>query len=88
MCNDYVQKWLAHKDEFLETLLALEAPLEPGECSIYSGDGIYRCSNCFGNLLFCTPCAQKQHQGNPFHRIQQWTREFFQDSALHLLCLY
>ncbi|KAF8547467.1 hypothetical protein OG21DRAFT_1527140 [Imleria badia] len=83
-CNDYIREWLEHKDEFLQTLLALEAPPEPRECSMCGGDGIYRCSDCFGNFLFCTPCARQQHRGNPFHRIQQWTGEFFEDSALHL----
>ncbi|KAF8545939.1 hypothetical protein OG21DRAFT_1392306, partial [Imleria badia] len=44
----------------------------------------YRCSDCFGQPLFCTGCCQKLHQMHPFHRIRQWMGTFFEDSSLHL----
>ncbi|KAF8449492.1 hypothetical protein L210DRAFT_3389489, partial [Boletus edulis BED1] len=82
--NDYVQEWLQQKDEFLRIILDLEAPPIPRRCSLCDGDGIYRCSDCFGHPLFCTPCTREQHKSHPFHRIQQWTGSFFEDSSLNL----
>ncbi|KAI6046549.1 hypothetical protein EDC04DRAFT_2597990 [Pisolithus marmoratus] len=32
-------------------------------------------------------CCCAMHQSNPFHQIEQWTGEFFERSALHLLGL-
>lgn len=83
--NDYVRQWLDHKDEFLESLLDMEAPPDPRKCSICERDGIYRCSDCFGQPLFCTLCAREGHQRHPFHRIRQWTGSFFEESSLNLV---
>ncbi|KAF8430939.1 hypothetical protein L210DRAFT_3370723, partial [Boletus edulis BED1] len=47
--------------------------------------GVYRCSDCFNQPLFCTPCIREQHRRNPFHRVQQWTGSFFEDSSLNLV---
>ncbi|KAI6032483.1 hypothetical protein EDC04DRAFT_2551334, partial [Pisolithus marmoratus] len=44
----------------------------------------YRCPDCMHQPLFCTDCCQIMHKANPFHRIQQWTGDFFEDSALHM----
>ncbi|KAF8428947.1 hypothetical protein L210DRAFT_3333298, partial [Boletus edulis BED1] len=44
----------------------------------------YRCSDCFGQPLFCTLCTRNKHRMLPFHRISQWTGSFFEDSSLNL----
>lgn len=84
--NDYIREWLQHKDEFLRTVLDLEGPPDLRTCSVCNKDGIYRCSDCFGSPLFCTMCSREQHRSQPFHRLQQWTGCFFDDSSLMLVC--
>ncbi|KAF8122787.1 hypothetical protein EV363DRAFT_1404642 [Boletus edulis] len=81
---DYLLEWLSRKTEFLDMLLDMKAPPKPRRCSSCGGDGIYRCSDCFGQPLFCTLCTQNKHQMHPFHRISQWTGSFFEDSSLNL----
>ncbi|KAF8121870.1 hypothetical protein EV363DRAFT_1301532 [Boletus edulis] len=83
--NSYLRlEWLSRKTEFLDALLDMEAPPKPRQCSSCGGDGIYRCSDCFGQPLFCTLCTRNKHWMLPFHRISQWTGSFFEDSSLNL----
>lgn len=35
-----------------------------------------------GHPLFCSSCCRSSHACTPFHQIQQWTGEFYQDSWL------
>ncbi|KAI6110928.1 hypothetical protein EDD17DRAFT_1476239, partial [Pisolithus thermaeus] len=44
----------------------------------------YRCLDCMHQPLLCTDCCHLMHAAHPFHRIQQWTGDFFKDSALHM----
>ncbi|KAI6143009.1 hypothetical protein BKA82DRAFT_3946695, partial [Pisolithus tinctorius] len=44
----------------------------------------YRCPDCLHQPLFCTECCRKSHESLPFHRIQQWTGDFYKESALHM----
>ena len=83
--NDYLREWLDYKDIFLQSLLNMEAPPDPRQCSMCEVDGSYRCSNCFGQPMFCMACCRKHHQTLPFHRIEQWTGCFFEESSLALV---
>ncbi|KAI6026871.1 hypothetical protein BKA83DRAFT_4050885, partial [Pisolithus microcarpus] len=69
---------------FLHILLELEAPPVPRICKKCQRDGVYRCPDCMHQLLLCTNCCRTMHEAHPFHRIQQWTGAFFEDSALHM----
>ncbi|KIK21570.1 hypothetical protein PISMIDRAFT_103870 [Pisolithus microcarpus 441] len=84
MQNDYIHKWLPQKEDFLHILLELEAPPVPRICKICRKDGVYRCPDCMHQLLLCTNCCRTMHEAHPFHRIQQWTGDFFEDCALHM----
>ncbi|KAI6162387.1 hypothetical protein EDD17DRAFT_1478587, partial [Pisolithus thermaeus] len=68
-------------------LLDLEAPPLPCTCKICGKDGVYRCPDCMHQPLLCTDCCCSMHATHPFHRVQQWTRDFFEDSALHMTSL-
>ncbi|KIK76105.1 hypothetical protein PAXRUDRAFT_783125, partial [Paxillus rubicundulus Ve08.2h10] len=70
--NDYLREWLPHQQQYLDVLLAQEALPDPRTCNICGGDGVYKCSDCFAQPLFCTSCCRQQHLLNPLHRIQQW----------------
>ncbi|KAI6137260.1 hypothetical protein F5141DRAFT_996728 [Pisolithus sp. B1] len=82
--NDYICKWLPKKEDFLQILLDLEAPPLPYICKTCRKDGVYRCPDCMHQPLLCTDCCCSMHAAHPFHRIQQWTGDFFKDSALHM----
>ncbi|KAI6041034.1 hypothetical protein EDC04DRAFT_2566131 [Pisolithus marmoratus] len=84
MQNDYIHEWLPRKKDFLQILLELEAPPVPWICKICQKDGVYRCLDCMHQPLLCTNCCCMMHETHPFHRIQQWTGDFFKDSALHM----
>ncbi|KAI6027874.1 hypothetical protein BKA83DRAFT_4123754 [Pisolithus microcarpus] len=82
--NDYIREWLPQKEDFLHILLELEAPPVPRICKICRKDGVYRCPDCMHQPLLCTNCCHTRHEAHPFHRIQQWTGDFFEDCALHM----
>jgi hypothetical protein len=42
----------------------------------------WRCRECYGGPLFCRSCCKTSHSSHPFHRIQHWVGEFYQDSWL------
>lgn len=45
-------------------------------------DGCYRCTQCFGEPIWCTACCLEIHQQIPFHRIKKWNGSFFERSDL------
>ena len=46
-------------------------------------DGNIRCLSCQTCHTWCGPCAVKSHIDHPFHRIQQWTGQFYCNITLH-----
>ncbi|KIO07385.1 hypothetical protein M404DRAFT_136910 [Pisolithus tinctorius Marx 270] len=82
--NNYIHEWVPQKGEFLGILLELEASPEPRNYTWCGNNGVYRCLDCLHQPLFCTECCQKSHESLPFHRIQQWTGDFYEESALHM----
>ncbi|KIK76992.1 hypothetical protein PAXRUDRAFT_168162, partial [Paxillus rubicundulus Ve08.2h10] len=82
--NDYLWEWLPHQQQYLDILLTQESPPDPRTCNICGGDGVYKCSDCFSQPIFCTSCCRQQHLLNPLHRIQQWGGKCFEDSSLSL----
>ncbi|KAI6034785.1 hypothetical protein EDC04DRAFT_2516893, partial [Pisolithus marmoratus] len=75
------------KKDFLQILLELEAPPVPWICKICQKDEVYRCPDCMHQPLLCTSCCCMMHETHPFHRIQQWTGDFFENAALHMTSL-
>ncbi|KAI6094054.1 hypothetical protein EDD16DRAFT_1503664 [Pisolithus croceorrhizus] len=84
MQNDYIREWLPQKEDFLRILLDSEAPPLPHTCKIHGKDGVYRCPDCMHQPLLCTDCCHSMYVAHPLHRVQQWTGDFFEDSALHM----
>ncbi|KAI6145946.1 hypothetical protein BKA82DRAFT_3981112, partial [Pisolithus tinctorius] len=82
--NDYIREWLPHKEEFMRVLLELEAPPDPWNCISCGTDGLYRCTDCLHQPMFCRECCRMTHQCLLFHRVQHWNGEFFEESALHM----
>lgn len=80
--NDYLRQWQLKFKEYMNCLMQRELPSATRSCSVCNNDGVYKCHGCFAEPLFCTDCCRSQHQRHPFHRISQWTGEFFQESSL------
>ena len=49
----------------------------------------HRCQDCFGTNLWCDSCCVSTHANVPFHRVQVWNGQFFEqlDLLLHHLTL-
>jgi hypothetical protein len=81
--NDYLRDWLPLRPLYLNMLLEREANGCDAKCSVCNScDGIVRCSDCFGNVVWCETCVIKSHQNLPFHRIQVWDGKCFLKSSL------
>ena len=66
--------WLAFCSIILDEMLRREGlgdSSSPGLC-VDCGklEGVYRCSDCFGDELFCLACTLSSHRRLPLHRIQ------------------
>ena len=44
--------------------------------------GDWRCTDCLGHPIYCKTCCRSSHALNPFHRVQRWAGEYFEDSWL------
>ena len=49
-------------------------------CSLHPG--ILRCTDCFGDSVWCKGCGLSSHMSLPFHRIQIWDGKCFVKSSL------
>lgn len=43
---------------------------------------VWRCRDCSMGKPMCRGCMRKTHKENPFHRIEQWNRDFFRPAEL------
>lgn len=62
--------------------MSLEGPKGNRICSKCEADGAWRCKDCFGRPQLCTECCRSSHTRSPFHRIESWSGEFFEDAWL------
>jgi hypothetical protein len=76
--NNYMQEWLCHRAEYLDHILAREAPPENPAClSCSMAEGTWKCTTCFGNPIYCQKCCADVHQRQPFHRVERWMGTYF-----------
>ncbi|KAF5314234.1 hypothetical protein D9619_011889 [Psilocybe cf. subviscida] len=81
--NDYLLQFLARRSQLLESLYLSEHKTANAFCTkCRKNNGLYRCSDCFGQNLLCVECTQEVHTNLPFHRIQQWCGSHFTRAAL------
>jgi hypothetical protein len=76
------------KDNIQAAILSNEFQEGIGDpCSCGSDKAIFRCEeDCFEIApLQCQQCIVNQHTRLPFHRIQEWTGEYFKRTSLHIL---
>jgi hypothetical protein len=77
-----MREYLDKRKFYLARILASEAPPLEMLCSGCGSSGEWRCLDCLGRPLFCKDCCRNAHWNNPFHKVQQWEKEYFKDSTL------
>lgn len=78
-----MDEWLKRRSEFLHVILENECPTANIGCmTCNSSAGLYRCKACFGNPILCADDLRERHGKLPFHRIEKWTGQFFEDAWL------
>ncbi|KAH7919749.1 hypothetical protein BV22DRAFT_1022428, partial [Leucogyrophana mollusca] len=81
--NDFLREWLPVRDDYLAELLDRESCPEQTKCELCGkDDGPLRCTTCSGIHSWCSPCIVKAHARLPFHKIQSWNGEYFEDTSL------
>ena len=86
--HDYLQEYLIHRQRIMELIAAREAPPTIRRCSTCPPDSTknsmtWRCNDCFGSPVFCSPCIRKSHHHHPFHRLARWNGSAFFRSSAH-----
>lgn len=38
--------------------------------------GLYRCRECWGDIILCKDCIVEAHQTMPFHNLEQWDEDY------------
>lgn len=81
--QDYIREWLPRSHGELKTLLNLESYPDEAACNYCKiNPSIYRCIDCNGRPTSCLDCCRHTHDRNPFHRIEEWTGQYFTPSWL------
>ncbi|EIN03594.1 hypothetical protein PUNSTDRAFT_78016, partial [Punctularia strigosozonata HHB-11173 SS5] len=88
---DRMNRWIPHRDEYLDNMLAREAlptrPVPCVGCCDPASTGLYRCQDCCGGRMLCKGCILGAHQWLPLHHIQMWADRCFRLVSLQELGL-
>ncbi|KAF8132456.1 hypothetical protein EV363DRAFT_1163307 [Boletus edulis] len=83
--------WLDDRELFLQELIRLEGRGDQGldgECgACKSATACYRCSDCFGGVMYCKWCIIQQHAASPLHRVKEWNGQYFKRTSLKAIGL-
>jgi len=60
-------------------MLVSEAGPLQWECGTCGAAAEWWCKDCMGCPIFCASCCRSSHASNPFHHIQHWVGEFYED---------
>lgn len=69
----------------LAHMLTCEAPQEchpKCKCGHPPNDNLYRCQDCFCDVLHCSRCIVESHRNHPLHWIDRWTGNYFEKQSL------
>src|SRR3954466_13367528 len=78
-----MDEWFGRRDRYLHTILTGESPSNDGICSLCQADsGHWRCKDCLGSRSVCRGCCRETHHKLPFHRIEYWNGNHYEDDWL------
>ncbi|KAG2094414.1 uncharacterized protein F5147DRAFT_657174 [Suillus discolor] len=83
--------WLKHRELFWQEMICLEGRCNRlgaqscSECNCHSPE--YRCWDCLGSEIYCSPCILLAHVRHPLHRLEKWNSQYFERISLKTLGL-
>ncbi|KAG1722176.1 uncharacterized protein EDB91DRAFT_1240244 [Suillus paluster] len=83
--------WLKHRELFLQEMICLEGRCNRlgaqscSECNCPSPE--YRCWDCLGSEIYCSPCILLAHVHHPLHQLEKWNGQYFKRISLKTLGL-
>jgi hypothetical protein len=80
--NDYMREYLDKREFYMARIIASEAGSPERLCASCGMVGDWRCTDCLGHPIYCINCCRSNHATHPFHRVQRWVGEYFEDSWL------
>ena len=76
-------EWIPWRAQYLSIILEGKCPvLQEAYQVCHQAAADIRCLSCQTGYTWCGPCAVQSHLHHPFHRIQQWTGQFYDHIAL------
>jgi hypothetical protein len=86
--QDFIREWLPRRDDYINWLLEDEyRPMTARRCVVCEAPADWRCRGCLGHPSFCDVHCLSSHQNNPFHRVQYWKDDHYEDAWLFHLGL-
>ncbi|PPR01280.1 hypothetical protein CVT24_005956 [Panaeolus cyanescens] len=91
--NDYISEFVSHIEKILPASISGEYldsdQKHCKDCLPHDQQlGIWKCTDCFDDGVYCRKCMRKRHIANPFHRIQCWLGDHFRTAALWEVGVY
>ena len=81
--NEFLNEYLTWQHSILIQILKHESlPANPDCANCHQSSSTHRCQDCFGRNLWCGPCCVSVHKNVPFHCVQMWNDNFFEQSDL------
>ncbi|KAJ6474636.1 hypothetical protein C8R47DRAFT_986641, partial [Mycena vitilis] len=83
-----LSEWRSKRDAYLSALHWRDgrSKNETDVCPRCKGKSeklpLYRCKDCFGDVMYCATCIMDKHTENPLHRIEKWEGRFFVKTPL------
>lgn len=81
-----MRDWVAHEDEYLQELIALDGCRQTVECIFCKGEApkgasTWRCLSCIGMPEGCRGCMLESHCKLPFHKVEEWVGDHWSAST-------
>ncbi|KAJ6503458.1 hypothetical protein C8R47DRAFT_1250447 [Mycena vitilis] len=89
-----LHKWLSKRDAYLQAMTFRhgtgnnDVNLCPSCENKENGQAVFRCRDCFGDVLYCRTCTVEIHRKvGPLHRVSKWNGKCFVKTTLATLGL-
>src|SRR5882762_7163917 len=82
--NDYLREFLEKWSKYVSEILMRAACADENRNCVKCGirEGSWRCRDCIGNGCHCIQCFREVHWLQPFHRVEHWNGDHFDQAWL------
>ena len=77
-----MREYLEKRNFYVARIIASEGGSPNRLCVSCGTLGDWRCLDCLGQPSYCISCCRSNHASTPFHRVQRWVGQYFEDSWL------